>query len=226
MDSTIYVINPNSFDAVTAAIDRAVDPLRPGSGLDIVCLTLDEGPPGIQTQRDVDGVVAPLLKRAASLESRSAAFVIACFSDPGLHALREQSARPVLGIAECGILTALTLGQRFGIIAILPASIPRHLRYVGAMGVSDRLAGDLAINIDVAGLANEAVTFAKMRDCGRQLREIHGADVIVMGCAGMVKYQVALERDIGIPVVEPTQAAVTMAIGRVRLAEHANNATT
>ena len=33
-----------------------------------------------------------------------------CVIDPGLHAARETTAKPVLGIAECGIVTALTLG--------------------------------------------------------------------------------------------------------------------
>lgn len=89
--STIYVINPNSTEAVTVAIDEAMEPLRSDDGPDIECLTLAEGPPGIQTQRDVDGVIAPLLKRAAVLENSAAAFVLACFSDPGLHSLREQA---------------------------------------------------------------------------------------------------------------------------------------
>jgi Asp/Glu/hydantoin racemase len=38
-----------------------------------------------------------------------------------------------------------------------------------------------------------------------------------MGCAGMARYRDGLQRELGIPVVEPTQAAVAMAIGRVRL---------
>jgi allantoin racemase len=215
--STIYVINPNSTEAVTAAIDTALEPLRSDDGPDIECLTLAEGPPGIQTQRDVDGVVGPLLRRAAALENRAAAFVIACFSDPGLHSLREQSARPAFGIAECGVLTALTLGNRFGVIAILPVSIPRHLRYYGAMGVTGRLAAELSINVGVTDLANEELTRSRMTNCGRTLRDVHGADVVVMGCAGMTKYRPILEDELGIPVVEPTQAAVTMAIGRVRL---------
>ena len=43
------------------------------------------------------------------------------------------------------ILTAMTLGQRFGVISILRKSIARHLRYVGQMGVGDRMAGDRAL---------------------------------------------------------------------------------
>src|SRR5580700_2292289 len=203
---TIYVINPNSTEAVTEAIDQAIEPLRSSDGPGIECLTLAEGPPGIQTQRDVDSVVAPLLKRAAALENRAAAFVIACFSDPGLHSLREQSAQPVFGIAECGVLTALSIGQRFGVIAILPASIPRHLRYFGAMGVTDRLAGEVAINMGVIDLAHEQLTFSRMVDCGRTLRDDHGAHVVVMGCAGMARHRGPLEDTLGVPVVEPSQA--------------------
>ena len=217
MSGTIYVINPNSNKSVTAGIDAAVAPLRSADGPAIACVTLLEGPPGIQSQRDVDGIVGPLLRQAASLESEAAAFVVACFSDPGMHALREQSARPVLGIAECGVLTALTLGQRFGVIAILPTSIPRHLRYFGAMGVLDRFAADLSIGLGVSELSDEQRTLGRMIDVGRTLRDTHGADVLVMGCAGMARFRETLERELGIPVVEPTQAAVTMAVGRVRL---------
>jgi allantoin racemase len=217
MSGTIYVINPNSNESVTAGIDAAVEPLRSTDGPAIACVTLHEGPPGIQSQRDVDGIVGPLLKQAASLESEAAAFVVACFSDPGMHALREQSAQPVLGIAECGVLTALTLGQRFGVIAILPTSIPRHLRYFGAMGVLDRFAADLSIGLGVSELSDEQRTLGRMIDVGRTLRDTHGADVLVMGCAGMARFRETLERELGIPVVEPTQAAVTMAVGRVRL---------
>ncbi|MBX9908750.1 MAG: aspartate/glutamate racemase family protein [Beijerinckiaceae bacterium] len=218
MSGTIFVINPNSTEAVTAGIDKAVEPLRSSDGPAIECLTLAEGPPGIQSQRDVDGVIGPLLKRAAGLENEAAAFVVACFSDPGMHALREQSRRPVLGIAESGVLQALTLGQRFGVIAILPTSIPRHLRYFGAMGVMARFAGDLSIGMGVTELSNEEKTLERMTATAKTLRDVHHADVVVMGCAGMARFRRPLEEALGIPVVEPTQAATAMAVGRVRLA--------
>lgn len=217
MSGTIYVINPNSTERVTRSIDEAVAPLRMAGGPAIECLTLADGPPGIQSQRDVDGLISALLKRAAGLENEAAAFVVACFSDPGMHALREQSTKPVLGIAECGVLTALTLGQRFGIVAMLQNSIPRHLRYLGAMGMMDRFAGDLPVNLTIQEMADERITLERMVGVGRTLRDTHHADVLVMGCAGMARFREPLERVLGIPVVEPTQAAVTMAIGRVRL---------
>jgi Asp/Glu/hydantoin racemase len=213
----ILVINPNSTEAVTRGIDEACEPLRIPGGPAIDCVTLKEGPPGIETQQHVDGVVSPLLELLREKERDYSAFVIACYSDPGLHSAREATKKPVLGISECGILTALTLGQRFGVIAILQKSIPRHLRYVGAMGVAERFAGELPVGIPVVELSDEKKTFGRMVAVGRELRERHGADVVVMGCAGMARYRKPLQDEIGIPVVEPTQAAVSMAIGRVRL---------
>lgn len=213
----ILVINPNSTEAVTQGIDRALDLLRMSDGPAFECVTLREGPPGIQSQRDVDGVIAPMLQLIARRDQDCDAFVIACYSDPGLFSAREVTAKPVLGISECGVLTALTLGQRFGVIAILATSIPRHLRYIGAMGLADRLAAELPVGLQVTELADAARTQARMIDTGRKLVEDHGANVIVMGCAGMAQYRKPLEDALGVPVVEPTQAAVGMAITRVRL---------
>ena len=212
----ILVINPNSTEAVTRGIDEACDALRMSGAPQIECMTLKEGPPGIETQQHVDGVVSPLLNLVRE-KNDYAAYVIACYSDPGLHTLREATRKPVLGISECGILTALTLGQKFGVIAILQKSIPRHLRYMGALGVMDRLAGELPVGLPVVELSNGEKTLKKMIEVGRRLREEHGADVIVMGCAGMARYRKPLQEAVGVPVVEPTQAAVAMAIGRVRL---------
>ena len=217
MPDRILVINPNSTAAVTHAIDEAMQPLRIVGGPEIACMTLAEGPAGIESQTDADGVIAPLCRVIREQEADSAAFVIACFSDPGLFSAREVTAKPVLGIAECGILTAMTLGHRFGVISILARSVPRHLRYIAAMGVGQRLAADLPIELGVTELADARTSLRRMIDVGRSLRDDHGADVLVMGCAGMARYRAELEAAVRIPVVEPTQAAVAMAISRVRL---------
>ena len=216
--AAILVINPNSTESMTRVIDEACEPLRIAGGPAIETATLKEGPPGIETQQHVDGLVAPLVSFVRKQEPRYDAFVIACYSDPGLHSVREVTKKPVLGIAECGILAALTLGHRFGVIAILQQSIARHLRYMGALGVMDRFAGELPVGLGIAELADEKRTFARMVEVGKALRQQHGADVVVMGCAGMARHRKPLQDAIGAPVVEPTQAAVAMAIGRVRLA--------
>ncbi len=212
---TLIVINPNSSQTVTNGIKAAVDPLRK-FGTPIRCLTLAEGPPGIESQRQADLTIAPMLKLAAA-QKDAAGYVIACFGDPGLHALRDQTTLPVIGIQEAAVMTALTLGQRFGVIAILPASIPRHLRAFGAMGVSNRLAGDRALGLGVADLSDPEQSLAAMITVGKRLRDTDGADVLIMGCAGMAQYRRTLEDKLGLPVVEPCQAAVAMAMSHIAL---------
>lgn len=213
----ILVINPNSTEAVTRGIDQACQALRMAGGPFIEVATLKEGPPGIETQQHVDNLIPHLVSFVRSREKDYAAFVIACYSDPGIHSVREVTKKPVLGIAECGILTAMTLGHKFGVIAILENSIRRHLRYMGGLGVMDRLAGELPVNLPVVELSNEQKTFGRMVQVGKALRDERAADVVIMGCAGMARYREGLQKELGIPVVEPTQAAVTMAIGRVQL---------
>ena len=164
--AAILVINPNSTESMTRVIDEACEPLRIAGGPAIESATLKEGPPGIETQQQVDGLIAPLLALVRKNEPRYDAFVIACYSDPGLHSVREVTRKPVLGIAECGILTALTLGHRFGVIAILQQSIARHLRYMGALGVMDRLAGERPVGLRVTELSDSEKTFARMVEVG------------------------------------------------------------
>ena len=57
-----------------------------------------------------------------------------------------------------------------------------------------------------------------MIEVGKELRDEDGADVVVMGCAGMARHRQPLEAALGVPVIDPTQAAVAMAIGTVQFA--------
>lgn len=217
MSDRIVVINPNSTEAVTAAMDRALDPLRIAGGPEIVSVTNPDGPPGIECQAHVDDVSRDIRGIVRAHDAAASAFVIACFSDPGIHAARESTQRPVFGIAESGLLTALALGNKVGIIAILSRSVPRHMRYVRALGLANRLAGDRAIELGVVELSDEGRTFGRMVEVGQTLRDRDGADVLVLGCAGMARYRERLADAVGVPVVDPTQAAVGMAITAIRL---------
>ena len=216
MSERIVVINPNSTEDCTRSIDAAVSPLRFAGGPQIECVTMTEGPPGIESQQDSDGMIGPICDYVHARDNDADAFVIACFSDPGLHAARETTQHPVFGIAESGYLAAMTRGERFGVISILDASVARHGRYVRQIGIAGRCAGDRAIGLGVVELAQEKIVLNRMIETGAALRDEDGADVLILGCAGMAGYRDRLSDALGLPVVEPTQAAVTAAIGRLR----------
>ena len=212
----VLVINPNSNEAVTQGMDRELEPFRRSGGIEIECVTLAEGPFGIESQADVEAVVMPLRDLVVAREDADC-FVIACYSDPGLQLCRETCPRPVLGIQECGVLTALARGDRFGVIAIAEKSIPRHLRYLRQMGVAGRLAGERAANLTVAETATGEGTFTRLVAVGTELRDQDGANTILLGCAGMASHRAALEERLETPVIDPVQSAVTMALGLVAI---------
>ena len=218
MAGRILVINPNSSADVTERMSRALDGLRFADGPAIDCVTLAEGPPGVETDRHIAEVAGPVVAAVERERDGTSAFVIACFSDPGLHAAREASRAPVYGIARCAYAAAVATGERFGVISILSGALPRHRRHIASLGLTERLAADLAIDMGVAELARERKVLDRMTAVGASLKRDHGADVVIMGCAGMAQYRRALEQRLGVPVIEPTQAATAAALNAVQAA--------
>ena len=207
----ILVINPNSDEMVTGNMAQELKRFNFSEGPRIECVTLSDGPLGIESQADIESVTIPLTKMV-SKKKEVDAFVIACYSDPGLHVCREASEKPVFGIQECGILTAMSRGDRFGVIALQESSMRRHLRYMRQMGVMERLAGERVAELSVRESVSGEKTFEKLLSAAKQLRDLDQADTIILGCAGMAKHRTKLEAKIGIPVIEPVQSAVSMAM--------------
>ncbi len=210
----ILVINPNSNPAVTAAVDGALAPLRFPGGPAVDVIGLEAGPFGIETDRDV-AAVAPLVAGRVAADGESAAFVIACFSDPGLHASREAArGRPVLGIGASAVAAALARADRFGVVALSPGSVARHLRAHREAGVAGRLAGERALGASVADSAGAGIR-ERLLAVGRALVEEDWAGAVILGCAGMAAHRRPLEEALAVPVIEPATAAVALALSAV-----------
>jgi|TARA_R110000751_G_scaffold306731_1_gene426039 allantoin racemase len=218
MSRSILVINPNSSTSVTASVDAALAPLRFSDGPKIECHTLTNAPSGIQSEADIMHVMPLLSTFIHTHEAQAAGFIIACFSDPGLAMAREATKLPVFGIGESAMLIALTRGQRVGVVAIQPTSISRHMRAWGAMGILSRLAGERALGLNVGELTDERKTWIRLLETGQKLRDEDGANVVVLGCAGLAHHRLQLEQTLGLPVVDPCTAAGGMALAAAHLA--------
>ncbi|WP_245489092.1 aspartate/glutamate racemase family protein [Mesorhizobium sp. M7D.F.Ca.US.004.03.1.1] len=211
------MLNPNSTERITREVEGALSRVLSDDAACVRCVTVHKGPAAIVTQRDSDAAIMPMLDLAASFETRADAFVIACFSDPGIHSLREQSRKPVFGIAESSVSAGLKVGRRFGVIAISPESVERHFRYFGALGCRDRLAGELPLGMTMGELTDQARTMSALVRAGQTLRDTHHADVIILGCAGFTAHREIIEEKIGIPVIDPVSTAVTEALSKTSL---------
>jgi Asp/Glu/hydantoin racemase len=206
--NNFLVFNPNASRAMSQAMDRSLDGLRARTGNQFACMTNDNGPMGIESDADVAAVIPDVVRVGQSVEAD--AYIIACFSDPGLEALRQVTTRPVIGVGEAAYLTAIALVKRFGVISIVEASIGRHRSQLQRLGLDSRLAGDRAIEVGVADLHGGDVA-AKLLDVAKALRDEDGAEAIILGCAGLGARREPLQRAIGIPVIDPVQAAAAQA---------------
>lgn len=200
---TILVINPNSSEVITAQIRDAVSAMED----DVVVVTSTGGPPAIESDDDVAAAVGPMIELVEDHEA--AAYVLACFSDPGLDYIREVAAGPVFGINESAIREATNLGEKVGVISSVADSLPRHARYWEKLGVDDRVVADVALGLGVLELDTPEAYQAAL-SAGRSLVEA-GADAIVLGCAGMTHMESRLSEELGVPVIDPCRAAVQTA---------------
>lgn len=209
----ILVINPNSSKAITRSMEGCLGVFE-GNGHRVRCVELDDAPPGIETDEHVSEVI-PLLLDAVS-NARADAIVISCFSDPGIGRVRAATRLPVTGIAEAAYLAALGLGERFGIVSLGPSSIVRHRRYLELLKLERRLAGDRSLDMTIVELVASNVV-ERVARIGAALRDEDGADVVVLGCAGLGTYRAALQAELGIPVIDPVQAGVALACTHAEL---------
>jgi Asp/Glu/hydantoin racemase len=210
--SRILIVNPNRSQACSAGIDAAVASFRQPGGPVLDVATLADGPPGIYSWRDWHAAVAPLC-RLAETEAADV-FVIACASDPGIEAVRALRPGPVLGVFRCAVGASLVRAERFGVIALVDASIGRHRLAIRALGVEARLAGEIALNTTIETLLDPVAARAALIATGHKL-VAQGAGAVILGCTGMAGHRAAIEQAIGVPVIEPCQAAAAQALGIV-----------
>ena len=207
--SRILAINPNSNESVTEGLRESLQEFN--SSADIECCTLEEGPFGIETGEDIANVI-PLVLQKISESPEFDVYVIACYSDPGLAECKVIFSKPVFGMQRSAIEKAISIGDKFGVLALSEQSIERHLAYMRGLGLDGQLAGELSLDISVDEAANDAASFGKIINQGRRLIDESGADVLILGCAGMASHRKPSEKVLQVPVIEPAQAAVSIAI--------------
>jgi allantoin racemase len=209
----ILVVNPNSSAACSAGISAALAPFRLAGGPEFEVATLADGPEAIYDWRDWHGVVDPLCRL---IEREPAdAYVIACASDPGIEAARATTKRPVFGVFRSAVAVAVARAERFGVIAIVDASKARHMAALRAMGLERRLASEVALNVTMETLLQPRSARARLIAAARECAA-SGAETVILGCTGMAHHRAAVEFAVGVPVIEPCQAAAGIALAAIQ----------
>ncbi|MCM3882071.1 aspartate/glutamate racemase family protein [Frankia sp. R82] len=216
----IRVINPNTTQAMTKLIGESAC-LAAGPGVQVEAVTPAMGPASIESHYDEALSVPGILSEIAAGEAAGAAgYVIACFGDPGVDAARELATGPVLGIAEAAMRAASILGRAFSVVTTLDRTRGRARELVDRYGLRSTCVSVRACEIPVLDLeAKPCAPDRILAEC-RAARDDDGADVIVLGCAGMANLCTLLSADLGLPVIDGVSTATAMVTGLAALGLH------
>lgn len=208
----IMVINPNTSISMTDHIRHALNAIkRNDTDLTVVCP--QTGPETIESAYDEAHAIPPtlaLVKKANQVGID--AVVIACFSDPGLHAAREISDIPVIGIEESSLHVAAMLGARFSIMTPLRKRIAAKQEEVQRCGMTHFLASVRSLDLTVAETDTDPVrTKQRIIEEAEKAVQADGAEVIILGCAGMAGYASEIEARLKIRVIDPAAVGLKIA---------------
>jgi allantoin racemase len=213
----LLILNPNTSANVTekiAAVARSVA----AEGTEIEFETANYGVPYIATRAEaiIGGRVA--LEILAEREAEFDAAIVAAFGDPGLGAVREMMAIPVVGLTEASILMACPLGRRFSIVSFASRLEPWYRECVAWHGMSSRLASIRMLDARVGDVGQVQMENEDLlvELAGRTVEE-DGAEVVILAGAPLAGLASRVRERIPVPVVEGVAASVKIAEALVAL---------
>lgn len=175
--------------------------------------SLEKGPASIESAYDEALAVPGILELVAKAEKEGFdAVIIDCMGDPGLEPAREIVDIPVVGPCQASLAIASTLGQKFSVVTALKSMTPLFHDLVRKYGYSTNFASVRSIEVPVLDLEKR---WNEMKEAlareGRAAIEQDGADVIVLGCTGMIGMAKELQETLKVPIVDPAPAALKLA---------------
>ncbi|APW41436.1 aspartate/glutamate racemase family protein [Rhodoferax saidenbachensis] len=212
----ILVINPNTNPLVSQRVRLAAEAFQsPDLWLEVV--NPSEGPLSIESAAErAEAEVQVIRLIQGHQEKPYAAYVLACFDDIALDALRQFVAVPVIGTCEAGIAAARATSPRFAVITTVHSAVPgiRSLlqRYGGGDECVVRAAG-----IGVAAAASaQGDTLERIAATVEKSLKEDGAQAILLASGGLTGYGDAIGARFGVPVLDGVACAMALAVQSVR----------
>jgi allantoin racemase len=195
----------------TAEIERRERVANELVDADVTYLVVDSGPLSVESAVEDAWAAAELLPLVDRHREDYDAFVVGCFGEPGVRALRELTEKPVLSTAEPTLHTAAQLGTRFSLLTILDSTEPSARERVHEHHLDGKLASVRVVDAPVLSVDHESSSLVdRMREVGRLAVEEDGAEVLVPGCASLSFMQAheELTEAVGVPFLDPVRIAL------------------
>jgi allantoin racemase len=212
----ILLINPNTSVSVTekiAALARAVA----GDGVEFHAVTGGFGAPYIASRAAAVVAAHAALDALTQHAAGCDAVHLACFGDPGVLALREQSAVPVVGMAEASIQEACRHAGRFSIVTGGAAWGPMLREYVASLGLSGRLASVRTVAATGDRIARDPdAAMAELTAACIACASDDRADAVILGGAGLAGLASRIQPGLSAPLICSMEAGTRAAVAAAR----------
>ncbi len=205
----IMVINPNSSEEMTEHLERVLSQIK-GEHTELTVTCPKGGPLAIESAYD-EGLCLPGVLELVEKANREKydAVILACFSDPGLEAAREISDCLVTGIEETSMHVAAMMGDKFTVLTMTDKRVPSKYSHVRRFRLENSCASVRPLGMSVAEIdADEAKARERILKVARQAAEEDGAEVILLGCAGMAGYAEGITEQLGVVVIDPSSVTL------------------
>jgi len=202
-----------NYDHVFA--DMARDCKLPGTEVHITSLKPEDGAFTHIEYRSYETVVSTGIIRAARAASREGfdALAIGCFYDTALHDARELSGEMIV-TAPCfaSMEIAASLANRFGIIVGRRKWVNQMNATVRDNGMAERLSGFYHVELGVNEFQSDHDrTERLLAEAGRRAVEEDYAEALILGCTLEIGFYQKLSGMLGVPVIDPSIAALKRA---------------
>ncbi|MES2976877.1 MAG: aspartate/glutamate racemase family protein [Pseudomonadota bacterium] len=195
----VLVINPNTSASVTDMVLNSCRLTQPDVAWEGV--TARFGAPYIASEAAYTLAAHAVLDAYAVHFAEHDAVLIACFGDPGMLALREICPVPVVSLAEASFKTAARRG-RFAVVTGGKAWGPMLERFARTHQLDAQLVG--IHTVELTGVQIAAAPERAMADLAAacQVGIDAGAQSIVLGGAALTGLTAALEKQLGMSVLD------------------------
>lgn len=216
----LYIINPD-YGEKREDMDARCEILQRHVGPDVTtsmdCLTETK----VEIDSAADALLAgpEILAMAERAEKNGAdAVILYCFSDPAIEACRERLTIPVIGGAEASLLLSPLSMRRAGILLADKSRVNEKILFTRTRGLDPaRIAMVDAIDFHGKSIWDDREgALSALIEKGNEMKA-KGVDGLILGCLSFLGLAAPLAKALGIPVIDPAIAAVTMAEAMVRM---------
>ena len=216
MKRKICIINPNTTKTMTHKIDLTAKNFA-NVDTEIISVEPNIGPESIEGYYD-EAFCIPGLIEEINNNINADGYIIACFDDTGLDAVRSITDKPVIGIGEAAYHVASIVSGNFSVITTLSRSINPLKHNLKKYGLFEKCVSISAIEVPVLDL--EEISNDNLDKLNKGIEKTileDNSEAIILGCAGMSNLAKDLELNHGLPVIEGVSSAVVLIEGLINL---------